>query len=229
MFDLSPLHSTIIIALITALALNYIPVVGKFLKCFNTLIHESAHATCSLFFAGEVLSIDLFHTGAGLATTKAGNWLTKFFVSLAGYVGSSVFAVVCAYLVLHQHANYILFVFFSLALINLIFWVRNLYGVIWLSIVALLIGFLFYKGTIEYQNYVAILIAAVVFVDAWVSALVILIISMKDAKQAGDAKNLQQLTYLPTFIWGLFFFAQATLAALWSIHLFVPSLGLFSI
>ncbi len=229
MFDLSPLHTTIIVALITALALNYIPVVGKFLKCFNTLIHESAHATCSLFFAGEVLSIDLFHTGAGLATTKAGNWLTKFFVSLAGYVGSSVFAVVCAYLVLHQHANYILFVFFSLALINLIFWVRNLYGVIWLSIVALLIGFLFYKGTIEYQNYVAILIAAVVFVDAWVSALVILIISMKDAKQAGDAKNLQQLTYLPTFIWGLFFFAQATLAALWSIHLFVPSLGLFSI
>lgn len=229
MFDLSPLHTTIIVALITAFALNYIPVVGKFLKCFNTLIHESAHATCSLFFAGEVLSIDLFHTGAGLATTKAGNWLTKFFVSLAGYVGSSVFAVVCAYLVLHQHANYILFVFFSLALINLIFWVRNLYGVIWLSIVALLIGFLFYKGTIEYQNYTAILIAAVVFVDAWVSALVILIISMKDAKQAGDAKNLQQLTYLPTFIWGLFFFAQATLAALWSIHLFVPSLGLFSI
>jgi hypothetical protein len=82
-------------------------------------------------------------------------------------------------------------------------------------------------GTEVYQNYAAILIGAVVFVDAWVSSLIILIISMKDAKNAGDAKNLQQLTYLPSFIWGLFFFAQATIAALWSVQLFVPSLWLF--
>jgi hypothetical protein len=85
---------------------------------------------------------------------------------------------------------------------------------------------LFYKGSEAYQNYAAILIGAVVFVDAWVSSLIILIISIKDAKNAGDAKNLQQLTYLPSFIWGLFFFAQATIAALWSVQLFVPSLWL---
>ena len=226
MSSLSPLQTHIIVALFFALALSYIPVIGKFLKCFNTLIHESAHATCSLFFAGEVLSIDLFHTGAGLATTKASNWFTKIFVSLAGYVGSSMFAILCAYLIFYNHAVYILFIFFSLSLLNLIFWVRNVYGIVWLSVVSIIIGLLFYKGSVEYQNYAAILIGAVVFVDAWVSSLIILIISIKDAKNAGDAKNLQQLTYLPSLIWGLFFFAQATIAALWSVQLFVPSLWL---
>jgi hypothetical protein len=41
MSSLSPLQTQIIVALFFALALSYIPVIGKFLKCFNIITYET--------------------------------------------------------------------------------------------------------------------------------------------------------------------------------------------
>ncbi len=221
-------NTEILIVLAIAIALNYIPVVGMFVKCFNTLVHESSHALMSLLFSGEVVSVDLFYSGEGVATTKSSSWLSKFLISMAGYIGSSVVSAICVYLIAHQHYQYILYFFLSLATINLIFWVRNLYGITWLVIVIAGLSALFYFQLFSYQKWAALMITAIVFVDAWVSSAILLVLSVKNSKKAGDASNLQKIALLPAFFWALLFLSQATFLALWSIHQFLPLTFLFS-
>ncbi len=212
----------LILAVVLAIALNYIPYVGKFFKVFNTLVHENAHAFMSLIASGEVVSIHLFSNAEGSATTKPKNSISKFLIALSGYVFASVFSFVLAYWVYIEAYGIILYAFLTLAVLNLLLWVRNTYGVIWLIVICLGIGSIFYFDLQEAKKYTALLISAIVVIDAFVSACIILYLSIKNPRQSGDAKSLQQFTYLPAFFWGLIFFLQATFFLLLSVHLFLP-------
>ncbi len=215
-------NTEILLAISMAIALNYVPKLGRVFKGFNTLIHESGHAFMSLLLSGEVVSVDIFYSGEGTATTKSKSWFTKFFVSIAGYPFSSVLAFVFAYLLAKGHPDYILYVIISLAVINMIFWVRNPYGLVWLIVTTALLCAMFYFDWIYAKYYSALMITALVTVDAWVSAWHILYLSIKEPKKAGDAKSLQSTALLPAFFWGLFFWLQASFLLLLSIHQYYP-------
>lgn len=215
-------NTQLLIVLASALVLNYIPVVGKFIKGFNTLIHESAHAFMALITSGEVMSVNLFYGGEGLASTKSGNLFGKFLVSIAGYFCSSAVGYILFFLVKKDYHEYILYGFIALGSINLLFWVRNLYGVSWLLFMIMGLGSIFYFQQKILGHYIALFIASVVAVDALVSSGIIFFLSIKTAAKAGDAYNLKLLTYIPTFVWGLIFFIQAIGFALLTIRLFLP-------
>lgn len=213
-------NTELLLAIATAITLNYVPRLGKVFKGFNTLIHESGHAFMSLLLSGEVVSVDIFYSGEGTATTKSKSWFTRFFVSIAGYPFSSILAFVFAYLLAKGYPDYILYTIISLAVINMIFWVRNPYGLVWLIVTSTLLCAMFYFGWNNAKYYAALLITALILIDAWVSAWHILYLSIKEPKKSGDAKNLQSTALLPAFFWGLFFWIQATFLALMSVHLF---------
>lgn len=221
MFDLDK-NTQILIAIGIAVLLEYLPKIGRIFKGFNTLIHESGHAFCSLLFSGEVVSVDIFYSGEGVATTKSKSWFSKFIISLAGYPFASAMAFLFSYLVFKSQYNYILYIFGSLALVNLFFWVRNPYGLAWVISVLTFISLCFYFDWTVLKNISALLITAFCFVDAYLSSWYILYLSFKQSKKAGDATNLQKIAWLPAFFWGLFFWVQASLLALLSIHLFHP-------
>ena len=212
----------ILIALGIAVFLEYMPKIGRIFKGFNTLVHESGHAFASLLFSGEVVSVDIFYSGEGVATTKSKSWLSKFIISLIGYPFASAYAFMCAYFIAGSNYSYILYSFASIALINLLFWVRNPYGIAWLLSTLTLIFLAFYFEWNQVKQYAALLITAFCFVDAYLSAWYILYLSIKQPKKAGDATNLQKVAWLPAIFWALIFWIQASLFALLSIHLFLP-------
>lgn len=221
MFTLSK-NSEILLVLAIAGSLNYLPKIGRIFKGFNTMIHETGHAIMSLLFSGEVVSIDILHSGEGIATTKSKSWIAKFLVSIAGYPFSSIISFLFAYLIYRNHAEYILYTIISIAVINIIFWVRNLYGLIWLISLLLLMFLIYYFRLEQVKYYAALSIASFVFIDALFSSWYLLFISLKEPKKAGDAKNLQTFALLPAFIWALFFFLQACYFSLLALNLYYP-------
>jgi Peptidase M50B-like len=215
-------NTEILLVLSIALGLNYLPKIGRVFKGFNTLVHESGHAFMTLLFSGEVVSVELFHTGEGLAVSKSKSWFTKFFVSMAGYPFSSIVSFVFAYFIFRNKYDYVLYSVISLSIINLIFWVRNPYGLVWLIVLLASLFSFFYFDLEQVKYYAALTITAFIFTDAWISAWHVLYLSIREPKKAGDAKNLQSFALLPAFFWGLFFWIQASYFMLLSIHLFVP-------
>ncbi len=215
-------NTLILIALGIAVFLEYMPRIGKVFKGFNTLVHESGHAFASLLFSAEVVSIDLFYSGEGVATTKSKSWFSKFFTSIIGYPFASAFAFMLAYFIAESKYSYVIYAFASIAIINLFFWVRNPYGIAWLLSTLTLLFLAYYFNWNQVRQYAAFLITAFCFVDAYLSAWYILYLSIKQPKKAGDATNLQKIAWLPAFFWALFFWLQASLFALLSIHLFHP-------
>jgi hypothetical protein len=214
-------NTQLLIVLAGVFVLCRIPFVGKVLKVFNTLIHESGHALMSLLTSGEVISVDLFYNTEGTATTTSKHWFGKFFTSIAGYVASSACAFLFFYFIKYDQYNWIIYSLLVLAIINLIFWVRNLYGILWLLVMTAIIILLLYWKNGDAVKYVTMIISGVVLSESLTSAAIIFYISLSKPKQAGDATNLQKLTYLPAVVWGLFFFVQALFFTLLTLRLYL--------
>jgi hypothetical protein len=196
-----------------AAILSLIPIVGKFLNVLNTMFHESGHAIIALLTGGGVMNIKLSADASGAAQTKSKYWIGKVLTSLAGYPISSLTAWLFFWL-LHQHMiNFIYYTIISLLLINLILWVRNTFGIIWLLIMGALTFLIYLYGKNQLQYYFAVFCSSVVLFQSLYSALTLLIISFKNPSKAGDAKNLSSFTYIPALVWAAMFFCAALFVA----------------
>jgi hypothetical protein len=226
------LNETVVLYILIALSLLLprIPVIGIFFRIVNTMLHESGHALAALLTSGEVLRLDLQHDTSGSALTRSSSWVSRFLTALAGYPVSSVSAWLLFYLVKLERFDWLLFALFSVALINLLLWVRNWFGIVWLIVFMLLTGAVFFYAPPFYHKALAIFCAGVVLFDSVASAFIIFVLSIKSPKQAGDAKNLADATHIPAFFWGLLFLAQALWFAylvadmFFGVHEFVKSL-----
>jgi len=204
-----------------SLLLPRIPVIGIFFRIVNTMIHESGHAIAALLTSGEVVRLDLEHDTSGSALTKSTSWVSRFLTSLAGYPFSSACAWLLFYFVKLQKFDWILFALFSVALINLLLWVRNWFGIIWLMLFMLLTALVFFYTPPFYHKALAIFCSGVVLFDSVASAFIIFVLSIKSAKQSGDARNLADATHIPAFFWGLLFLTQSLWFAYWVADMFL--------
>lgn len=193
---------------VTVLVLR-IPFIGKILRVANTMVHESGHAFMALFTSGSVVSIDLFHDTSGTAVTKSSTWISKFLVALSGYFASSVIAYLLFALLKEGRHVMVAYLLMGLALLNIIFWVRNAYGLLWL------LGFVGINAWLIYaHNAIGLQASAIVFstailAESLISALIILYLSFMASEKSGDAKNLKDFTGIPAAFWGLLFCVQA--------------------
>ncbi|MDP4267464.1 MAG: M50 family metallopeptidase [Bacteroidota bacterium] len=186
-----------------------IPYIGKIFKVVNTMIHESGHAFAALLTSGEVLGIELFSNSEGVTLTKSKSFFSSFITSLAGYVFSSLCAFFSFYLIKKGHEQYIFYFFLSIALINIILWVRNIYGIIWLMVFGGLIYYIYVYSNDEIKNITSIILSGILLTESIFSTIIIIIKSFTDPKSSGDAANLQKETHIPAFIWAIFFLCQA--------------------
>ncbi|NTW31516.1 MAG: M50 family metallopeptidase [Bacteroidetes bacterium] len=205
---------------IVVLIINRTPYIGKYVRVVNTLIHESGHAIAALISRGEVYSVELFSDTSGTAITKTKGKLSQFIVSIAGYPFGSIVAYFMFYLVSIENYKLIFYIITCFAVLNLMFYVRNTFGIFWLiSFTILVFAVYFYGG--EFMQYaVSAGLSGVILFEAFYSSIELVIIAYKKPKSAGDATNLQYITGIPAILWALLFVAQSAYFIYLSIMLF---------
>lgn len=191
--------------IILSLLLTKIPVVGKFFNIINTAIHELGHAIFSLILEGKVLKIELFHTSDGITVTQSRSKFNTFIVSLSGYPFSSLIAWFCFYLLGHHFVKELIIGLSVLFLMMLILWIRNLYGVIWVTLFCLINFGIIYYNNPPITELVALFYSTVILTESIVSSFTILYLSITNFNQAGDATLLRKTTGIPAFFWGILF------------------------
>ncbi len=193
---------------VCALLVIQIPVIGPFFKIANTLIHESSHAFMSLLLQGQVLQIQLFANTEGVTYTLASSNLAVILVSAAGYIGSSVFALCLAKLCVKRKYALSLWLFAGISVVNVLLWVRNSFGIIWLLLfIGLLIFALRRQG--NWPTVLSVGLFVFVLAESVSSSFEIMWLSVYMPAEAGDAANLARSTFLPTWFWGVLFMLQA--------------------
>ena len=216
-------HSLLFYGLLcTAFLLARIPYFGKSLRVVNTLFHEAGHAFMALAFSGKVLRMELFPDLSGTTKTATGSSLARFAVAVSGYPFASASAWILLFLIYHNQETVVLWILGILAMLALLFFVRNTFGVIWLLLFLALHSFtiIYAETTIKYA--IALIFTMLLTSESVYSAFVILILSFRSPKAAGDANNLRELTGVPELIWGALFVAFA-LFILWnSLNSFFP-------
>ena len=186
-----------------------IPFAGKYFRLINTLLHESGHAIFSLLTNGSVEHIELFSDTSGVTLTKNRSKFSAFIVSLSGYPFASACALLFFYLIKHDNFPVILYILLSLITINLILFVRNTYGIIWLlSLAAAIIALMYIKTELPVLIFIY-LVSSLSLSESVVSTFVLIKISLKTPKKAGDAANLAKSTHIPALIWSLCFLVFA--------------------
>jgi len=196
-------HLVFYILLITALLLTRIPVLGKYFRSVNTLVHEAGHAFSTLLLSGEVIAVNLFADTSGTTVTKAKGKVPQALIALAGYPVSALTGWLCLFLLNKGYHLYILFILTSIALIIMILSLRNAYGLFWAGTFVVLNLLLIYFNNRTLIYAFAAFYSVIIFTDAIISSFVLLVLSIRQPRKAGDATNLQKITKLPAAVWAL--------------------------
>jgi hypothetical protein len=187
--------------------------IGKFFSNVNTMVHEDGHALMALIVGKGVNRIELYRNTEGVANTLSSpgikGWLPRILISLAGYPTSSPFMWVYYYFLTQEKYEILFYSLGVLIVINLIFLVRNFYGIVWLVLLLCVLGGIYYLDDPLLMSYSMMFIGAILFVESIYSALEILILSFKTPNDAGDATSLKRSTMVSSRVWGGIFLAQA--------------------
>ncbi|TGB01303.1 M50 family metallopeptidase [Halobacillus salinus] len=212
------MRTQVIVGLILALLLTQMPIVGKYFAILNTMIHESGHSLMALITGGEVRRISLLPNTAGTTLTGHTSWIGHFLTSVFGYVFASFFGYLFFYLISKGQYKWMIYILLAFLTVNLIFWVRNGYGLFWIVTFGALFIFLLKSGNTALIQYSLVFFASLILVESVTSAFEIMWISFVSPLQAGDAANLSRATrFIPAPIWGVAFFAQSLYFALLAI------------
>ena len=141
MIVIDPL-SRLALFLLLAFILLKVPVLGKYVSVVYTVFHEFGHALVSKLTGGHIEKIELFHNSEGVAWSSNRFWLGRVLTGLAGYPFASGVAYLFLYMIDKEMYNYVFIILFSVISFSLLFWVRNLYGLLWsITIIGFLVGF----------------------------------------------------------------------------------------
>lgn len=205
---------------IAVLILLFIPYIGEVLRTFNTMIHESGHAAVTSIFNGEVEEIELYANTEGVTTTRNGGFVAKFLTSISGYISTSLAIIGMVWLIKRKKYAFFYASIMLLTFINLVFWVRNLYGFVWVISLLAILGFILYKKK-EWIDKALYAMLLIVTVDATRSVIDILMLSINTPKDAGDATGLASLTLIPAIVWGIFFVVQHVICLFFAIRIMI--------
>ncbi|MFA6368744.1 MAG: M50 family metallopeptidase, partial [Bacteroidales bacterium] len=171
-----------------------------------------------------VSEIKLNDNASGSCTTKSKGKFKTFLVSSSGYIFSVFFSYLLFYSIGKFWNQYFFYFFLIISIIALIFWIRNLYGIIW-TLVFASINFaliLIPNAISNFSNYILFLFGLLILIDNLISCISLLYISITSPKKAGDATNIAKTTKIPAFFWSLIFLAVALFVVYKSYLLFLP-------
>lgn len=191
-----------------------------YFRNLGTMVHEWAHAVMALVLSGTVYEIRLFADLSGVTMTSVDVGWKSALVGLAGYCGTSLFALFMFWTIARGRIGYGYLAILAVGVSSLIF-VRNAYGLIWV-LVFLVLTFMMWRraGQFLHQAYYWFL-SFLLLEDSVYSALTVLLIALLDPRHAGDATNLARRAFLPAVFWGALFAAWAVVCALIALRMFL--------
>ncbi len=212
------------ILLVTAFLLTRIPMLGKYFRSVNTLVHEAGHAFTTLLLSGEVIAVNLFADTSGTTVTKAKGKFPQTLIALAGYPVSALTGWLCLWLLSRGNSLFILFFLTSIALVIMILSLRNAYGLFWATTFVVLNLLFIYFNNKPLIYTMATFYSVIIFTDAIISSLVLFVLSIKQPKKAGDASNLQKITKIPAVIWAILMLVFTLFISWLSVIHYFPSI-----
>lgn len=209
---------TILYLLGAAILTRFIPFSSWF-RIMDTMIHELGHAVTTLLLSGRVLSIALNpdHSGTTLSVLEYG-WRTTL-VSLSGYMSASLFAVLMFYGYAKRKQGEGLLAISGIAVLMILLFVRNGYGLLWLTIFVVITLVFYFLGT-RIRNAYYLLLAFLSLEESVMGPFSLLIYAISQPSGAGDAANLARSTMMPAFLWSLLFLAFSLWCAKFALSLF---------
>ncbi len=191
------------ILLVLSFLINRLPFIGVFFRIVNTMLHESGHAIGAFLTSGEVVRIDLNKDTSGVAQTTGKGKFSAFITSFAGYPFAAAVSSILLVMSLQGGHRLVAFVLISFAAINLVLFVKNTFGVIWLILFSgLLIVSVWYFDDL-YLKLLMIFVCLITFTESLTSTLIISYLGLTKPRKSGDMTNMQKSTGIPAAIWTL--------------------------
>jgi hypothetical protein len=210
---------TILFLFLSAVLTHWLPF-SEYFRNLDTMIHEFGHAAMTLLLSGQVLYIHLFanHSGVTLSAVSEGWRLIP--VSLAGYMTASLFSWYLFHADRHGRPKAGLAIVTLISLVNLVFFVRNPFGMMWLlGFIGLNILAMTIAPQVLRRMYF-LFIAFLTLEESVFGPISLTIAGVLSPSQAGDASNLAEFTGVPAMLWGGLFTVFALYCAKKGLQLF---------
>ena len=179
------------------------------IKLLVVLMHETGHALAAMLTGGDVVSIRISPQQGGVAVTRGG---IRFIILCAGYLGSSLIgAALLALSARKPWKHFLLELFGGVILLELVFWVRDLFTAVF--VIGVVVGLYFLS---KLSTNVKPLVMQVIGTMCCLYAVYDIksdILSGQSWYGGGaavsDAQALAGITFIPAIVWGIFWIALA--------------------
>lgn len=188
---------------VVSLIITRLPFFGVFFRTVNTLLHESGHAIGAMVTSGEVVKIDLNKDTSGVAQTKSKGRAGAFITSFAGYPFAALASSTILVMSISGHHKLAALILLSFALLNLMLFVRNMFGIIWLLLFSALISAGVWYVDDLILRLLILFVSMIAFTETLASSLIITYLSFSKPRQAGDMANMQKTTGIPAVFWAI--------------------------
>ena len=194
------------VLLIAAIVIRQIPLVSIPLNWLETYFHEISHGIAALLTGGEIVSIQLFATGAGFCTTQGG---INFIITFCGYAGATLWGWMLFKLAkCHQRTAQIFSgIMIVLFILSIAFWARDLLTIIIISSLAVMFVFIIKMRRLNYLQLLIKFFGLSVLLNSLFSPTYLF-----DGRNLGDGAALSSMTMIPEVIWVLLWCALALIA-----------------
>ncbi|MBD2844278.1 M50 family metallopeptidase [Paenibacillus sp. IB182496] len=209
--------------LVAMLLLTRLLPFSYFFRTLDTMIHEFGHAAATLVLSGSVLAIELNANHSGVTYSLIEPGWRSLLVTLTGYFTASLFAVLLFWLFARRRERSGLIGMTVLAVLMLLLFVHEGYGLVWLigfSVVNLAVLLL---GRFV-RSFYFLLLAFITLEESVLAPLSLLLLAWTDPARAGDASSLARMTWLPAWLWALFFLLGALVCARYALRYFMQRL-----
>lgn len=186
---------------LVAFLINRLPFIGVFFRTLNTVLHETGHAIGAIITSGEVVKIEINNDTSGLAQTKSRSRFSAFFTTIIGYPFAALLSSVFLVMTMNGYHMMVAFILLSLMLIDLVLFVRNVFGIIWLVLFSVLIIVALSYGGSPMLKVLMLFACMISFTETISSTLYVTALGFSHPRKAGDMYNLEKSTGIPAGFW----------------------------
>ena len=199
----------LILALLALVALLNVPY-GRYalypFMLFSTWIHEACHGVAAMLVGGEIVQLQIFADGSGLATSYLPNGtFSRAWVVSAGYVGTSVLGALMLMFRRKPKAGRIgLTLIGVLIVLSVVLYVRNGFGIMSLLSLGLILTASGWFLPADISGGVYAFLASACCLNAITSIQILFGATLVvDGKPAGgsDAHTVADVLFLPYWFW----------------------------
>ncbi|KKI93501.1 hypothetical protein WQ54_04550 [Bacillus sp. SA1-12] len=193
----------IYVYLLTALIVSQIPYVRVYFSLCNTLLHE----VIRVILTGGVFNKMTLHNKQNLNSEHPR--FTHTLINYAGYTGESLAAIGLFYLVSKQNYEYIIYLFIGVIGIAMLFWIRNVWGILWaLSFSSLLALPIYFRYDILLMH-ISILLASFILIQSIMNGIQVCMEILLKRRNPALSGFFARIKIIPAMILGVILLGQS--------------------